>query len=139
MQVQTLIKPSTSERSLGTPCQCFERLDERLRGERLCKKCDASRGQRSFANGRVLIPGNVHNRHGNACGFETIVEANSKSNGSNLYSITTNQEAIRALFRVMKPPGRQVAACAGRLPRLFKRLAARSPSVGNQTQGSAFS
>ena len=96
-----MIKPSTSERSLGTPCRRFERLDERLRGERLYKKCDASRGQRSFANGRVFIPGNVDNRHGNACGFETIVEANSKSNGSNLYSITTNQEAIRALFRVM--------------------------------------
>ena len=72
MQVTDLIKPSTSERSLGTPCQCFERLDERLRGERLCKKCDASRSQRSFANGRVLIPGNEDNRHGNACGFETM-------------------------------------------------------------------
>ena len=72
MQVQTLIKPSTSERSLGTPCRCLERLDERLRGERLYKKCDAFRGRRGFANGRVLIPGNVDNRHGNACGFETM-------------------------------------------------------------------
>ena len=44
------------------PCRCFlERLDERLRGERLCKKGDASRGQRSLANGRGLIPGDVDN------------------------------------------------------------------------------
>ena len=72
MQVQTLIEPSMSERSLGTPCRCFERLDERLRGERLCNKCDASRGQRSLANGRGLIPGDVDNGQGNACGFETM-------------------------------------------------------------------
>jgi putative SOS response-associated peptidase YedK len=36
----------------------------------------------------------------------------------NLYSITTNQEAIRALFRVVNRYVRQLAANAGRLSRL---------------------
>jgi CheY-like chemotaxis protein len=44
----------------------LERLNERLGGEGLCKKCDASRGQRNLANGRVLVCSNVDNRQGKA-------------------------------------------------------------------------
>jgi hypothetical protein len=40
----------------------LERLHKLLRGERLCLKGDASRGERSLANGGVIIPAHVNNR-----------------------------------------------------------------------------
>ncbi len=45
-----------------------------------------------------------------ACGFP-----DDRGTQRNLYSITTNQEAIRALFRVVKPLRRQPAADARRV------------------------
>jgi hypothetical protein len=62
------------------PCRCFfERFNERLRGEGLCKKCDASRVQRSITNGRVPVPGHENNRYGNSIRPETMPELDARS------------------------------------------------------------
>src|SRR6202035_3174298 len=53
--------------------RCFlKRLDQRLRRERLCEVGDASGFQRSHAGGRIVVPSDVDDRHGNSSSFETM-------------------------------------------------------------------
>jgi len=56
----------------GVPANPTKRLNQLLRGERLDKKREASRVQRSLANGRVPVSGYVNHRHGNPSGFEMM-------------------------------------------------------------------
>ena len=50
----------------------LERLDERLRREGLCEIGEASRLKRSHLDGRVVVPSDVDDRHGNSSSFETM-------------------------------------------------------------------
>ena len=60
-------------RSLDGLGRCsLERLDQRLRRERLCEIGEASGLKRRHANGCVVVCGNVNNRHGYPSRFETM-------------------------------------------------------------------
>ena len=49
----------------------LDRLDQRLRRERLCEIGEATGFQRSFANGGVVVPSDVDDRHQNSSSLET--------------------------------------------------------------------
>ena len=61
------------------PAAAFERFNQCLLGERLCKKRDAPRLQRGRANGRVFISGNVNDRHGNAISLKLTPPIDARS------------------------------------------------------------
>jgi hypothetical protein len=50
----------------------LERLDQRLRRERLCEIGEASGLKRSHPDGRVVVPSHVDDRHGNASSLEAM-------------------------------------------------------------------
>jgi len=74
-QLKTLQETVSSDRAdpkrlsdevaaLREPRRCsFNWLDQRLRRERLCEIGEAPGVQRSLANGRVVVPGHVDDRH----------------------------------------------------------------------------
>ena len=60
-------------RSLDGLGRCsLERLDQRLRGERLCEIGHAPGSLRGHADGTVVVPCHVDDRHGNASSFEAM-------------------------------------------------------------------
>src|SRR6267142_2921480 len=58
---------------LSKPRRCsLDRLDQRLRRERLCEIGEATGFQRSFANGGVVVPSDVDDRQRNSSSLETM-------------------------------------------------------------------
>ena len=65
---------ATSERdgAYERPADAFLSGSIRSCAEKALSETRYTQSQRSLANGRALIPGDVDNGHGNACGFETM-------------------------------------------------------------------
>jgi hypothetical protein len=57
----------------------LERLDQRIRGERLCEIGEAPGLKRGHANGRVVLRGHVDDRHRNPRSFETMSQLDARS------------------------------------------------------------